>query len=90
MVGNFEEWVADWVPRAGQCGNWLGTTSLVGYANDTQCMDRVTTTSPIPGGPGALIRGGSYNSGDRAGVFSVTAEVSPVQFGMSLGFRCAR
>jgi formylglycine-generating enzyme required for sulfatase activity len=78
MVGNLWEWVADWVPLATDC-----VTSL--FADDINCLAGASTTA----GPGALIRGGSFNGGSGAGVFAV-GDLEP-SFAVSIfGFRAAR
>src|SRR5262249_56916908 len=50
MVGNLEEWVADWVPQTTACGRWSDRSSPTG---DTQCLAGAGTT----GDPHALLRG---------------------------------
>ncbi len=81
MVGNLDEWVADWVPRStGSCGSW-GSLS-----DDFQCLVGADTT----GAPGALIRGGFFGGGTGAGVFAVGGFIAPSSAGSNLGFRAAR
>ena len=79
MVGNVEEWVADWMPRSTACGSWSGSS-------DQQCLGGAATT----GEPGALIRGGYFGSGSFAGPFTVYGSYSPSFSVASFGFRCAR
>jgi hypothetical protein len=82
MVGNVDEWVADWVPRStGACPGWDG------FSDDFMCLSGASTTAT---GPGALFRGGSWSDGPAAGVFAVNAFVAPSVSGGGLGFRCAR
>jgi len=88
MVGNVEEWVADWVPRSTECPGW-GT-----FSDDVMCLSGASTTAT---GPGALVRGGSFTSFTEAGVFALDAGPvhgtlgnSPAEARRSLGFRCAR
>jgi formylglycine-generating enzyme required for sulfatase activity len=82
MVGNVDEWVADWVPQSTTCGSWSGRA-------DYQCVAGAATT----GEPGALIRGGDFSDAAAAGPLAVSA-VDPPSFsyfsGGSVGFRCAR
>ena len=81
MVGNVEEWVADWVPLSMQCTSW-GSLS-----DDRMCL---SGASPFVGGPGALTRGGSFVDGPSAGPLAVVGGRRPaVTFGF-IGFRCAR
>jgi hypothetical protein len=83
MVGNIEEWVADWVPRSPTfvCGSW-GT-----FSSDSQCLFGAATTGP----PGALLRGGAFNGSTGAGVFAVVGFFAPSPAGGDgSGFRAAR
>jgi hypothetical protein len=80
MVGNLHEWVGDWVP--------LSTTPCVPalFAGDDNCLVGASTTA----GPGALFRGGYFDSGTRAGVFAVNGGNGPSSAFSSVGFRAAR
>ncbi len=78
MVGNVDEWVADWVPRSTGCGSW--------GSSDYQCLAGAATT----GEPGALIRGGNFGGGSNAGAFTVSGGNSPSFSSFSIGFRCTR
>jgi hypothetical protein len=93
MVGNLQEWVADWVPRPTPSWGSFGCAPTPGYNNwgafsdDLQCLVGAATTGP----PGALVRGGSFFSGAApAGVFYVTAGGGPDEWAATAGFRCAR
>jgi hypothetical protein len=68
MVGNLYEWVADWVPRSTACPGWAG------FSNDDMCLSGASTTD---NGPGALLRGGSFNSGTNAGPLAVSGYDEP-------------
>jgi len=89
MVGNVEEWVADWVPQSTACPGWDT------FSDDQMCLAGASTTAT---GPGALVRGGTFNRGFAApGVFSLNPSSTTTQLGNSpaderpgLGFRCAR
>ena len=88
MVGNVEEWVADWADRNGStCTDWTTSAGIPG--SDQSCFGG-------PGGagsaslPGALLRGGFFISGTEAGVFAVDASLIPLAAGNGVGFRCAR
>ena len=80
MVGNVEEWVADWTPRASYCDAGLFGSS------DSNCLGIDTT----PTGTGAISRGGSFVSGSFAGVFRINGGGAPEASDPTLGFRCAR
>lgn len=84
MVGNLDEWTADWVPRGSGCGDWNAEVNPTG---DRQCYAGVATT----GEPAALLRGGHFLLDDvRAGPLTVSG-VSGLSFSFNvLGFRCAR
>jgi hypothetical protein len=83
MVGNLDEWVADWVPRSTTCGTWSAGVSPTG---DFQCLAGAATT----GEPGALLRGGDFNGGTVAGPLNVVGVNEPSNAGSFIGFRCAR
>ena len=81
MVGNLQEWVADWVPHSTVCVAAL-------FAGDFNCLAGASTTF----GPGALIRGGHFANGTSAGVFAVDGRGTPsvAGVGIFLGFRAGR
>jgi formylglycine-generating enzyme required for sulfatase activity len=83
MVGNLNEWVADWVPRSTACTTWSAAVSPTG---DIQCLAGASTTAE----PGALLRGGSFVEGTGAGPLSVSGVFSPSNPNNTAGFRCAR
>jgi formylglycine-generating enzyme required for sulfatase activity len=84
MVGNLNEWVADWVPLSTGCGTWSAGVSPTG---DDQCLAGADTTSE----PGALVRGGNFFfNGPNAGPLAVGGNVPPSHRDRGIGFRCAR
>jgi hypothetical protein len=83
MVGNLEEWVADWVPRSAGCGSWGAGVSPTG---DLQCLAGADAT----GEPGALRRGGDREAQAAAGPLAVSGLSPPSGSDFVRGFRCAR
>jgi formylglycine-generating enzyme required for sulfatase activity len=83
MVGNALEWVAEWMPRSTTCGSWSAGISPTG---DSECLLGAATT----GEPGALFRGGDFETEASSGPFAVEADASPASGGTGTGFRCAR
>jgi len=81
MVGNLEEWVADWVPLSAGCSGWGG------FSDDRMCL---SGASEATGGPGALIRGGSFVDGANAGPLSILGAIRTITTFSFIGFRCAR
>jgi len=83
MVGNVEEWVADWGSLAADCTTWPA-----GFGSDVSCIGG--DAAGVATLPGAWIRGGGWGGGASAGVFAVFG-VRPLFIPYnSLGFRCAR
>ena len=88
MVGNVDEWVADWsdhsntIPEPGAkgCTNWPAA-----YGSDYSCVGGDGSVNV----PGALFRGGGFYFGPGNGVFAVVA-VDPSRTFSDGGFRCAR
>src|SRR5262249_27376808 len=88
MVGNVDEWVADWADRADVgCTDWTTQTGLPG--SDLSCFggDGSGGLNQIPA---ALLRGGDWNDGTFSGVFAVASLHFPSDGGGDIGFRCAR
>jgi formylglycine-generating enzyme required for sulfatase activity len=82
MVGNLDEWIAEWVPRStGTCPLWPGDSG------DFMCMDGVDSNANEPG---ALFRGGLWFNGTQAGVFAIGGHVPPSRQVRDFGFRCVR
>ena len=84
MVGNVDEWVADWGDLAVSYTNWPAA-----FGGDVSGFGG-------PGGagrnslPGAFIRGGFFAGGAWDGVFAGGADADPSFSSPAGGFRCAR
>jgi formylglycine-generating enzyme required for sulfatase activity len=81
MVGNLDEWVADWVPLSTVCSDWGG------LSDDLMCLFGASTAG---GGPGALLRGGDFRTRSSAGPLAVVGSGGPFNSRVFIGFRCAR
>ena len=84
MIGNLNEWVADWGDEAADCANWVNS----GFGTDESCVG-LGDGEPNSHFPGAAIRGGFWNGGAGAGPFAVDF-VRPTGAGHAAGFRGAR
>ena len=91
MIGNVNEWVADWGDRSVSCTTWPAS-----FGGDFSCVGGPGTTfNPGEEGgtlslPGALNRGGGFSDGMEAGVFMVDSGSDPSSKSNTIGFRCAR
>jgi hypothetical protein len=81
MVGNLDEWVAEWVPLSTACATWGG------LSDDLMCLFGASTASVSPG---ALLRGGDFRSHTAAGPLAVVGSGGPFNSRAFIGFRCAR
>jgi len=81
MVGNVDEWVADWADLSNAC-----TTLSAAFGSDVSCFGG----SGVSNLAGALTRGGWYDDGMFAGVFTVGTGALPSGSYFTSGFRCAR
>jgi len=81
MVGNVDEWVADWVPLSTGCSSWGG------LSDDLMCLSGVATAAD---GPGAMLRGGDFRNRASAGPLAVVASGTPFRAARFIGFRCTR
>ncbi len=88
MVGNVDEWTADWVPLSTDAPGWSFSFSddFMGLAGASVTGESVSGTF----GPGAIIRGGDFSNGAGAGVFAVLGGNTPLDANDGSGFRCAR
>ena len=81
MVGNVEEWVAEWMPMSTDCPGWAR------FSDDAMCLAGAGTAKA---NPGALLRGGGFSDGPLAGPLCIDGSVEPTRSDASIGFRCAR
>jgi len=81
MVGNLDEWVAEWVPLSTACSTWGG------FSDDFMCLFGASTSAV---GPGALLRGGDFRSRTSAGPLAVVGSGGPFDSRPFIGFRCVR
>jgi formylglycine-generating enzyme required for sulfatase activity len=82
MVGNVEEYVADWAPPSTlTCSLWTSAISTT----DLNCLLGAAET----GEPNVLARGGEFLLGPAAGPFTTAAVPPSLSFDVR-GFRCAR
>ena len=81
MVGNLDEWVAEWVPLSTACSNWGG------LSDDLMCLFGASTSEVAPG---ALLRGGDFRNHASAGPLAVVGSGGPFNARPFIGFRCAR
>jgi hypothetical protein len=83
MVGNAQEFVADWGDFVNGCTNWPAS-----FGSDISCVGG--PGSGFSNLPGALVRGGYWGNFTNAGVFAVPNPSLPSVANFSVGFRCAR
>ncbi len=87
MVGNVFEWAADWIQDNSNSAGDGVSTALYGMDGIFGIDDAVPEDDEFPA---ALIRGGGFGDGSRAGVFALGAGVAPSVSSSDIGFRCAR
>jgi hypothetical protein len=97
MIGNLNEWTADWVAGPGTSGPtispnvvWPGAL----YNGDATANVSGSVYGPLPnndkisGLPSAVLRGYSYGDGTIAGIFAYVPDHSPASGNKYIGFRC--
>jgi formylglycine-generating enzyme required for sulfatase activity len=84
MVGNLGEWVADWDEQS-----FTNTTWPAGFGDDHTSFGR-GSGEPSTRRPGALVRGGDFADGRKAGPFKVGAAHRPWNLAKVIGFRGVR
>jgi formylglycine-generating enzyme required for sulfatase activity len=80
MIGNVNEFVAEWAPVTTGGPGWGA------FSDDFMIWVGASTTD----GPAALVRGGAYFDGAAAGPLAVAANQTADGVGPYFGFRCAR
>jgi hypothetical protein len=78
MVGNEDEWTADWTQLPASSPGWGS------FSDDIMSLAGASTMSS---GPGVLFRGGGYGLGAAAGPFALQGLIGPQG---KTGFRCVR
>lgn len=94
MIGNVGEMTGEWylTVRDGVAGEWPGAGS--GFGGDqTQAIAPVSYPGPtgVTGPvtiPSAAIRGGTYQIGNRAGIFAIQVDYNVTSARSDHGFRC--
>lgn len=95
MVGNVNEWTADWMAGTGsntgtEAGNDNRHNEEYGLDSSLGIQRAPQPFSEGSKFPAAIYRGGGYGAHDSAGVFLINAAWSPALAVDSVGFRCAR
>ncbi len=100
LIGNVWEWVSDDVID----GTYKGThVPMTGYVAQVDATGMATVVSNDPqelfekdyfwsqeNGAYGIIRGGYYDSGTDAGIYTVHADTPPTTAGVGIGFRCVK
>jgi hypothetical protein len=99
MVGNLDEWVADWMPGGAA---WMGTQQMgmkLGWSsygdgdfsmNVNSSAYSNETNSYVEGMLCTPFRGGFYKSGPSAGPYAMNLRNGPTDWGQIHGHRCAK
>ena len=100
MIGNLQEWVADWyVAGTNYTNSGTDGTSYTNWPTGTEYGSDSTWnvggrayngTAYVDGLPAAARRGGYWGGGAGAGVFAFYADYAPSGSHSSRGFRCCR
>ena len=88
MIGNVQEFTADWMAGTGTATNIGSNTALYGNDGAIRLLPAVNQGNGA-NFPAAIIRGGRFDLGASAGVFYVETNVSPSGSYNNTGFRCA-
>src|SRR5262249_40331222 len=90
MVGNVQEWTADWTEaNVGGCTDAAAADGFPG--SDLICFRGYVLEPNVSfPAPGPLVRGGTFEDGPSAGVFAVWTGLYPSDSDFGTGFRCAR
>lgn len=100
LVGNVWEWVSNDVIDGSYNGRDLPETGYVGQVDgDGMATVSTSTEQELYGddyfwakesGAYGVLRGGFYDSGSDAGIYTVHADTPPNTAGTAIGFRCVR
>ncbi len=91
MIGNVEEWVADWVQ--GGTDTWNPNSGTAGDVYNGDALNGANPASFQGNGqnfPAAVLRGGSVSHGTIAGAFYYVSIVAPSVSSDRIGFRCVK
>ncbi len=90
MVGNVNEWTADWFAGTGTSSG-ASTPNSETYGGD-EATNILRANTQVGGSqfPAILYRGGGFSAGTLAGVFAINGTHGPALSAVSVGFRCAR
>ena len=96
MVGNLWEWAGDWF-ASGVAPQYLDGQAIApwpaGYHDDATWNVNGRADNGvawIDGIPAATMRGGGWQDGPDAGVFSLSLSAAPSYWNTEVGFRCCR
>ncbi len=90
MVGNVDEWVAEWEDLSAACTDWTNQVGIPGH--DRSCFGGVNGSGFYGQIPGGLLRGGFFPLSTDAGVFAANADEPDNVLSNGVGgtgFRCA-
>jgi hypothetical protein len=95
MIGNLSEWTAEWYAGLGTANEnyqpWPAATADYGKDGTYNIISRADHGGgglPTAGLPAAMLRGGAWGYGDRAGIFAVILHRAPSHYSAEDGFRC--
>lgn len=92
MIGNVQEWVADWSQAGGTSTPTNATNSTTYGADNAIAVQAADLQGNGNNFPAAIYRGGDYNAGNggaNAGEFAIAYNAAPSAVFPTIGFRCA-
>ncbi|HEX9879429.1 MAG TPA: SUMF1/EgtB/PvdO family nonheme iron enzyme, partial [Candidatus Binatia bacterium] len=87
MVGNLDEWVADWFQDNSRIDSGSMSTEEFGFDGIFGVDEAFPEHHRFPG---AMLRGGHFNRDTQAGVFALNVSRGPSDRDAQFGFRCGR